>query len=123
VALSDNIDLLTLFHEFGEFVCDVKLDTPIIYEDCKACIDLVQGAKGQIRTKQMRSRIYRTKQFLDEGKGKIIFVKTEAMWADGASKPYSQPGKYAAYASFVLGETNNKSTGGRCDFNDTNLTT
>jgi hypothetical protein len=30
VALSDNIDLLTLFHEFGEFVCDVKLDAPII---------------------------------------------------------------------------------------------
>jgi hypothetical protein len=55
VALSDNINLVTLFHEFGEFVCGVELDVPIIYEDCKACIDLVQGAKGQIRTKQMRS--------------------------------------------------------------------
>jgi hypothetical protein len=31
---------------------------------------------------------------LDEGKRKIVFVKTEAMWADGASKPFPQPGKY-----------------------------
>jgi hypothetical protein len=65
----------------------------------------------------MRSRIYHTKQFLDEGKGKIVFVKTEAMWADRATKPFLQPGKCTAYASFVLGETNNKSTGGRCNFN------
>jgi hypothetical protein len=31
VALSDNIDLVTLFHEFGEFVCGVELDKPNIY--------------------------------------------------------------------------------------------
>jgi hypothetical protein len=48
VALSDNIDLVSLFHEFTEFICDKTLVAPIIYEDCKACIDLVSGAKGQI---------------------------------------------------------------------------
>ncbi len=69
IALSDNIDLLLLFHE--------KLDVPIIYEDCKACIDLVSGAKGQIRMKQMWSRIFRTKEFLDGKKATIVFVKTE----------------------------------------------
>jgi hypothetical protein len=46
IALSDNIDLLLLFHEFSEFISGEKLDVPIIYEDCKACIDLVSGAKG-----------------------------------------------------------------------------
>jgi hypothetical protein len=53
------------------------LVAPIIYEDCKACIDLVSGAKGQIWTKQMQRRIFRTKDFLDEKKGTIVFVNTE----------------------------------------------
>ncbi len=86
-ALSDNIDLVALFHEFGEFITNANLEKPMIFEDCKACIDLVHGAKGQIRTKQMRSRIYRTKAFFTEGKGTIIFVGTSDMWADGMSKP------------------------------------
>jgi hypothetical protein len=76
----------------------------MIYEDCKACIDLVKGAKGQIRTKQMRSRIYRVKEFLDNKKGEITFVKTEKMWADGASKTLAQPKQFASYAQFVMGE-------------------
>jgi hypothetical protein len=104
VALSDNIDLLDLFHEFAEFISNKKLPVPMIYEDCKACIDLVKGAKGQIRTKQMRSRIYRVKEFLDNKKGEITFVKTEKMWADGASKTLTQPKQFASFAQFVIGE-------------------
>jgi hypothetical protein len=105
VALSDNIDLVSLFHEFAEFLCNALIEKPIIYEDCKACIDLVTGAKGQIRTKQMRSRIFRKKVFLDEKKASISFVNTEDMRADGASKPLSQPGKYSLFAQFVLSES------------------
>jgi hypothetical protein len=43
------------------------------------------------------------KEFLDEKKVTIVFVKTEHVgrWA---SKPLSQPGKYSAFASFVLGD-------------------
>jgi hypothetical protein len=104
VALSDNIDLLDLFHEFAEFISNKKLPVPMIYEDCKACIDLVKGAKGQIRTKQMRSRIYRVKEFLNNKKGEITFVKTEKMWADGASKTLTQPKQFASFAQFVIGE-------------------
>jgi hypothetical protein len=40
VALSDNIDLVDLFHEFAEFISNEKIPVPMIYEDCKACIDL-----------------------------------------------------------------------------------
>jgi hypothetical protein len=104
VALSDNIDLIDLFHEFAEFISNENVPIPMIYEDCKACIDLVKGAKGQIRTKQMRSRIFRVKEFLDENKGQITFVKTEQMWADGASKTLVQPKQFATFAKFVLGE-------------------
>jgi hypothetical protein len=46
VAFSDNIDLVALFHEFAEFICNESLDVPMIFEDCKACIDLV-GPKGK----------------------------------------------------------------------------
>jgi hypothetical protein len=42
-----------LFNEFSEFISNKELEIPMIYEDCKACIDLVKGAKGQIRTKQI----------------------------------------------------------------------
>jgi hypothetical protein len=103
--LSDNIDLVGLFHEFGEFITNANLEIPTIFEDCKACIDLVRGAKGQIRTKQMRSRIYRTKAFLDEEKGRIVFIGTADMWADGMSKPLTQPVKFTNFASFVLGHS------------------
>jgi hypothetical protein len=51
----------------------------------------------------MQRRIFRTKDFLDEKKGTIVFVNTENMWAVGVSKPLSQPRKYSAFASFVLG--------------------
>jgi hypothetical protein len=105
VALSDNIDLISLFHELAEFLCNELVSKPIVYEDCKACIDLVQGAKGQIRTKQMRSRIFRTKSFLDDGNASINFVRTAEMMADGASKPISQPSKHSLFAQFVLGES------------------
>jgi hypothetical protein len=105
VALSDNIDLVGLFHEFGEFITNANLEIPTIFEDCKACIDLVRGAKGQIRTKQMRSRIYRTKAFLDEERGRIVFVGTADMWADGMSKPLTQPVKFTNFASFILGHS------------------
>jgi hypothetical protein len=104
VALSDNIDLVDLFHEFAEFISNEKLPVPMIYEDCKACIDLVKGAKGQIRTKRMRSRIYRVKEFLDEKKGQITFVKTEHMWADRASKTLVQPKQFTSFAKFVMGK-------------------
>jgi hypothetical protein len=86
-------------------LCNKTVQKPIIYEDCKACIDLVQGAKGQIQTKQMRSRIFRTKSFLDDGNASIGFVKMDSMRADGASNPLSQPAKYSLFAQFVLGET------------------
>jgi hypothetical protein len=46
VALSDNIDLVALFQEFAEFICNESLDAPMIFEDCKACIDL-EGTKGK----------------------------------------------------------------------------
>jgi hypothetical protein len=88
IALSDNIDLIKLFGEVLEFVRNDEVEKPIIFEDCKACIDLALYAGGQMRTKQMRSRVYRSKEFFDAQEAKLIYVSTEKMWADGASKPW-----------------------------------
>jgi hypothetical protein len=48
IALSDNIDLLSLFGEFLEFICNGAVEKPIIFEDCKACMDLALYAGGKI---------------------------------------------------------------------------
>jgi hypothetical protein len=42
------------------------------------------------------------KEFLDNNKGVLNFVKTEAMWADGTSKPLPQLGQFAAFADFTM---------------------
>jgi hypothetical protein len=115
IALSDNIDLIKLFGEFLEFVSGRDVPRPIIYEDCKACIDLALYAGGQMRTKQMRSRVFRSKEFFDAKEAELQYVSTEEMWADGASKPLVVPKKFGLYREVVQGTKLllDKTTGGR----------
>jgi hypothetical protein len=116
IALSDTIDLIKLFGEFLEFVHGRNVPKPIIYEDCKACIDLALYAGGQMRTKQMRSRVFRSKEFFDAKEAELVYVSTEEMLADGASKPLVVPKKFGKYRSLLQGHqllSNHKSTGGR----------
>ncbi len=116
IASSDNIDLVKLFGEFLEFVHGKKVPKPIIYEDCKACIDLALYAGGQMRTKQMRSQVFRTKEFFDAKEAELVYVNTERMLADGASKPLVIPKKFGVYRSVLQGHqllSNHNPTGGR----------
>jgi hypothetical protein len=116
IALSDNIDLIRLFREFLEFVRNEEVAKPVIFEDCKACIDLALNAGGQMRTKQMRSRVYRSKEFFDAKEAVLVYVNTERMWADGASKPLGVVKKFGDYKSFLQGDQllpDYKPTGGR----------
>jgi hypothetical protein len=116
IALSDNIDLVKLFGEFLEFVRGRNVPKPIIYKDCKACIDLALYAGGQMRTKQMRSRVFRLKEFFDAKEAELVYVSTEEMLADGASKPLVVPKKFGNYRSLLQGHqllSNHKPTGGR----------
>jgi hypothetical protein len=94
IALSDNIDLIRLFKEFLKFIRNGEVRKPIIFEDCKACIDLVLYAGGQMRTKQMRSREYWCKEFFDAKEAELQYVSTEKMWADGATKVLVSPKKF-----------------------------
>jgi hypothetical protein len=116
IALSDNIDLLSLFKEFLEFICNGVVEKPIIFEDCKACIDLALNAGGQIRTKQLRSRVYRCKEYFDAKEAELRYARTDKMWADGGSKPLVVPKKFGEYRKIVQGDQlllDYKSTGGR----------
>jgi hypothetical protein len=116
IALSNNIDLIKLFGEFLEFVRGKKVPKPIIYEDWKACIDLAFYAGGQMRTKQMRSRVFCSKEFFDAKEAELVYVNTERMLADGASKPLVIPKKFGEYQSLLQGHqllSNHNPTGGR----------
>jgi hypothetical protein len=116
IALSDNIDLLNLFGEFLEFICNEEVEKPIIFEDCKACIDLALHAGGKIRTKQLRSRVYRCKEYFDAKEAELKYISTDEMWADGASKPLVTPKKFGDYRRVVQGDQlllAYKPTGGR----------
>jgi hypothetical protein len=116
IALSDNIDLIRLFKEFLEFIRNGEVSKPIIFEDCKACIDLALNAGGQMRTKQMRSHVYRSKEFFDAKEAELRYVSTDKMWADGVSKTLVVPKKFNDFRGVVQGDQlllDNKPTGGR----------
>jgi hypothetical protein len=115
IALLDNIDRIKLFGEFVEFVHNDVIEQPVIFEDCKACIDLALNAGGQMRTKQMRIRVYRSKEFFDVKEADLRYVSTDNMWADGALKPLVVSKKFSAYREVVQGNQLLlvKPTGGR----------
>jgi hypothetical protein len=116
IALLDNIDLIRLFKEFLEFIRNGEVRKPIIFEDCKACIDLALNAGGQMRTKQMRSRVYRSKEFFYAKEAELRYVSMDKMWADGVSKTLVVPKKFNDFRSVVQGDQqllDYKSTGGR----------
>jgi hypothetical protein len=78
IALSDNIDLLSLFGEFLEFISNEEVEKPII-----------------------RSRVYHCKEYFDAKEAELRYISTDEMWADGASKPLVTPKKFGDYRRVV----------------------
>jgi hypothetical protein len=56
VALSDNVGLFELFHEFVSFLVSETLPTPIIYQDSTSVIKLVTQGGGVTRTWHLRNQ-------------------------------------------------------------------
>jgi hypothetical protein len=109
IALSDNVGLVELFHEFLGFVLNCKVDVPIIYQDNTSVISLVTIGGGVTRTKHLRARMCLVKEVVDEKRMKIKHVLTADMIADGLTKALEGNG-FDLFAANVLGH---KSTGGR----------
>jgi hypothetical protein len=107
VALSDNIGLVELFHEFITFLVSDKIPTPIIYQDCTSVITLVTQGGGVTRTRHLRNRMHLVKEAIDERKLIVYHCKASKMIADGLTKPLEG----AEYKQFIhdLGIFNSKS--------------
>jgi hypothetical protein len=87
VALSDNIGLVELFHEFITFLVSEKLPTPIVYQDSTSVIALVTQGGGVTRTRHLRNRMHLVKEAVDEQRLNVRHCKTKEMIADGLTKP------------------------------------
>jgi hypothetical protein len=87
VALSDNIGLVELFHEFITFLVSDKVPTPIIYQDSTSVIALVTQGGGVTRTQHLRNRMHLVKEAIDEWRLIVHHCKASEMIADGLPKP------------------------------------
>jgi hypothetical protein len=114
VALTDNLGLVELFHEFTVFLLGQRTPVPIVYQDCTAVISLVTIGGGITRTKHMRARKNLGKESVDEKRIIVLYTNTEDMMADGLSK-ILEGTPFQKFASCVLGEMRLtvKTTGGR----------
>jgi hypothetical protein len=57
VALTDNLGLKELFHEFVEFIMASLINKPVIYQDSTSVIQMATSGGGNIRMKLMRARM------------------------------------------------------------------
>jgi hypothetical protein len=109
IALSDNVSLVELFHEFLGFVLNQKIAKPIIYQDNTSVISLVTVGGGVVRTKHLRARMGLVKEAIADNKLGLKHVLTSDMMADGLTKALEGSG-FDLFVDDVLGP---KSTGGR----------
>jgi hypothetical protein len=109
IALSDNVSLVELFHEFLGFVLNQRIRMPTVYQDNTSVISLVTIGGGVVRTKHLRARMGLVKEAIENNKLGIKHVLTSDMMADGLTKALEGNG-FDLFMDDVLGH---KSTGGR----------
>jgi hypothetical protein len=103
IALTDNLGLIELFHEFAEFVMGTKVEKPTIYQDCTAVISLITKGGGITRTKHLRARMNLGRELVDEKRGTVVYQPATGMIADGFSKAYD-PAEHKIFARRIQGE-------------------
>ncbi len=87
VALTDNISLIELFHEFLEFVTAGAINKPIIFQDCTAVIQLVTTGGRIPRTKHLRARMNAAREAIQQDRIQVVHCRAALMRADGLTKP------------------------------------
>jgi hypothetical protein len=109
IALSDNVSLVELFHEFLGFDLNQRIRMPTVYQDNTLVILLVTIGGGVVRTKHLRARMGLVREAIANHKLGLKHVLTSDMMADGLTKMLEGNG-FDLFADDVLGH---KSTGGR----------
>jgi len=101
VALTDNISLTELFHEFLEFVTASTINKPIIFQDCTAVIQLVTTGGGIPRTKHLRARMNAAREAIQQDRIQVVHCRAAIMRADGLTKPL-EGADFAIFAKHML---------------------
>jgi hypothetical protein len=105
IALTDNLGLIELFHEFLEFLTMKRVDPPTIYQDCNAVVSLDTKGGGQTRTKHLRARMNLGKEMVDERRAEVKHICAEKMEAEGFRKPYN-PAEHKKFAEKLVVRVN-----------------
>ncbi len=87
VALTDNLSLVELFHEFLEFVTARPINKPVVLQDCSAVVQLVTTGGGITHTKHLRARMNVAREAVQEQRVQIVHCRAALMKADGLKKP------------------------------------
>jgi hypothetical protein len=87
VALTDNLGLTELFHEFVEFIMASQIKMPVVYQDSTSVIQMVTTGGGIVRIKHMRDRMNLAREKVQQQKLQILHCKAALMKADGLTKP------------------------------------
>jgi hypothetical protein len=87
VALTDNLHLAELFHEFVEYITAGTVNKPVIYQDCTAVVQLVTTGGGVTRTKHLRARMNMAREAIEQQRIQIVHCRAALMKADGLTKP------------------------------------
>ena len=87
VALTDNLHLAELFHEFVEYITTGTVNKPVIFQDCTAVVQLVTTGGGVTRTKHLRARMNMAREAIEQQRIQIVHCRAALMKADGLTKP------------------------------------
>ncbi len=72
VALTDNLSLAELFHEFLEFITAGTINKPIIFQDCTAVVQLVTTGGGLTRTKHVRACMNMAREAIEQDRVRVV---------------------------------------------------
>lgn len=79
IALTDNLGLTELFHEFIEYRKKKKIAVPKVCQDCNAVVTLVMKCGGKLRTKHLHMRMHLGKEMVDDKRIQVIYKNVEGM--------------------------------------------
>jgi hypothetical protein len=102
IGLTNNLGFIELFQEFVEFLTGIKVNVPIVFQDCSAVVSLVMKGGGITRTKHLRARMNLGKEMVDQERVHVVYIKAAEMKADGFSKPFD-PAEFKKFARMVQG--------------------
>ena len=90
VGASDKLDDIMTCHEFMvEQLAHstVSMDIPALMQDNESAIMMMTEGVGSVRTKHLRTRKFRVKEYVDDDRLEIIYTPTKEMKADVLTKP------------------------------------